>query len=103
VGRGWDRYQARLNSVVPIPGGGYAGFYDGSASHEENYEERCGVAVSADLFTWRRLSGERPWVTSPHRGGSVRYLDALVVGGRWWLYYEMTRADGAHELRVITR
>jgi hypothetical protein len=61
-----------------------------------------GVGVSADLFTWR-LSGERPWVTSPHRGGSVRYLDALVVGGRWWLYYEMTRADGAHELRVITR
>ncbi|SEG99955.1 hypothetical protein SAMN05444920_114231 [Nonomuraea solani] len=102
VGTGWDRYQARLNSVVPIPGGaGYVGFYDGSASHEENYEERCGIAVSSDLFTWRRLSGERPWVTSPHRGGSVRYLDALLIEDRWWLYYEMTRADGAHELRVI--
>ncbi|MEV0387101.1 hypothetical protein [Nonomuraea sp. NPDC050643] len=102
VGRGWDRYQARLNSVVPVPGAGYVGFYDGSASHEENYEERCGVAVSADLFTWRRLSAARPWVTSPHRGGSVRYLDALLLAGRWWLYYELTRADGAHELRVIT-
>ncbi|MCF6473350.1 hypothetical protein FAF44_33945 [Nonomuraea sp. MG754425] len=100
VGRGWDRYQARLNSVVPVPGG-YVGFYDGSASHEENYEERCGVAVSGDLFGWRRLSAERPWVTSPHRGGSVRYLDALLLDGRWWLYYELTRPDGAHELRLI--
>ncbi|GAA1715209.1 hypothetical protein ACBR40_11465 [Nonomuraea sp. AD125B] len=100
VGTGWDRYQARLNSVVPVPGGGYVGFYDGSASHTENYEERCGVAVSADLFSWRRLSEYGPWVTSPYGTGSVRYLDALLHDDHWWLYYEMTRADGAHELRV---
>ena len=31
----------------------------------------------------------------------VRYLDALILDGHWWLYYEMTRADGAHELRVL--
>jgi hypothetical protein len=100
VGTGWDRYQARLNSIVPTTGG-YVGFYDGSASHEENYEERCGVAVSGDLFAWRRLTDDRPWVTSPHATGSVRYLDALVVDGEWWLYYEMTRPDQAHELRMI--
>jgi hypothetical protein len=101
VGTGWDRYQARLNSVVPIPGGGYVGFYDGAASHAENYEERCGVAVSADLFGWKRLSEYGPWVTSPYGSGSVRYLDALILDGHWWLYYEMTRQDGAHELRVL--
>lgn len=39
VGNGWNRYQARLTSVLPVPGG-YLGFYDGSTSHEENYEER---------------------------------------------------------------
>ncbi|WP_223167977.1 hypothetical protein [Nonomuraea sp. SYSU D8015] len=100
VGAGWNRYQTRLNSVVHVEGG-YVGFYDGSASHEENYEERCGIAVSADLFTWHRLSDDGPWVTAPHGTGSVRYVEALIVDGEWRLYYEMTRADGAHELRLI--
>ncbi|WP_171074138.1 hypothetical protein [Nonomuraea basaltis] len=40
-------------------------------------------------------------MTSPHGSGSVRYLDALILDGHWWFYYEMTRADGAHELRVL--
>lgn len=101
VGKGWNRYQARLNSVVPVPGGGYVGFFDGSASHEENYEERCGIAVSSDLFTWRTLSGDRPWVTSPYGSTSVRYLDASIVDGQWWMYYEMTREDSSHELRLL--
>jgi hypothetical protein len=99
VGAGWNRYQARLNSVVPVDGG-FVGFYDGSASHEENYEERCAVAVSSDLFTWHRLNDDKPWVVAPHATGSVRYLDALIIDGQWWLYYEMTRADQAHELRL---
>ena len=99
VGEGWNRYQARLNSVVPMPGGGYVGFFDGSASHHENYEERCGIAVSWDLFTWHRLSERQPWLSCGSR--SLRYVDALLVGGEWWIYYEMTRADAAHELRMI--
>jgi hypothetical protein len=100
VGNGWNRYQARLTSVLPVPGG-YLGFYDGSASHEENYEERCGIAVTSDLFAWRRLSDDRPWVQSPHATGSARYFDAFISGGEWWIYYELTRADHAHELRLI--
>lgn len=101
VGSGWDRYQARLNSVVPMQaGGGFVGFYDGSASHEENYEERAGLAVSADLFTWHRLTPEGPWATGPHGSGSVRYVDAQLVDDEWWIYFETTRADGSHELRL---
>jgi hypothetical protein len=99
AGEGWDRYQARLSSIVPVLGG-YVGFYDGSSSHEENYEERCGIAVSGDLWTWRRLSAEKPWVVSPYASGSVRYVDAMILNGEWWIYYEMTRPDGAHELRL---
>lgn len=99
VGDGWDRYQARLNCAVPVAGG-YVGFYDGSAGHTENYEERCGIAVSSDLYSWQRLSTKEPWVTSPYATGSVRYVDALVVDDRWWLYYELTRASGAHEQRL---
>jgi hypothetical protein len=99
VGADWDRYQARLNSIVAIDGG-YVGFYDGSASHAENFEERCGIAVSGDLFTWRSVSPEHPWVVTPHASGSVRYLDAHIIDGEWWLYYELTCADGSHELRL---
>ena len=100
VGGGWCRYQARLGSVVPVTGG-YVGFFDGSASREENYEERCGIAVSSDLFTWRCLSDDGPWVVVPHGSGSVRYVDAQILAGEWWLYFEMTRPDQAHELRLI--
>ncbi len=101
VGTGWDRYQARLNSVARI-GGAWLGFYDGSAGADENYEERCGLALSWDLERWTRLSTRGPWAVSPHGSGSLRYLDAVPVGDELWLYYEYARADGAHELRVST-
>jgi hypothetical protein len=56
--------------------------------------------VSTDFRTWRRLtSAHRPWVRSSHGTGSVRYVDALVVGGTVHYFYEYARADGAHELR----
>jgi hypothetical protein len=100
VGDGWDRYQARLNSVVPMETGGYLGFYDGSAGHEENYEEQTGLAASADLFTWHSLTPDAPWGVSPHGTGSVRYVDAHRIDDRWWIYFETTRPDGAHELRL---
>jgi hypothetical protein len=100
AGQHWDAYQARLTCVIPL-GGGYLGFYDGSADAQENYEERCGIAVSGDLRHWQRLTADRPWLAGPHGSGSVRYLDALLLNGQWWIYYEMTRADGAHDLRVL--
>jgi hypothetical protein len=100
VGTAWDRYQARLTSIVPVCGG-YIGFYDGSAGKHENYEERCGIAISSDLSSWRSLSTTKPWLASPHAAGSVRYVEAIVLDEEWWIYYEMTRPDGAHELRLM--
>jgi hypothetical protein len=100
IGTAWDRYQARLTSIVPIYGG-YIGFYDGSAGKHENYEERCGIAFSSDLSSWRSLSTTKPWLASPHAAGSVRYVEAIVLDEEWWIYYEMTRPDGAHELRLM--
>lgn len=100
VGAGWDRYSSRLNSVIPLPGGFWLGFYDGSAGVEENYEERCGLGISHDLRHWYRLTANAPWVVSPHGSGSLRYVDAVPVGDELWLYYEYARADGAHELRL---
>ncbi|MBI4659142.1 MAG: hypothetical protein HY735_09895 [Verrucomicrobia bacterium] len=96
---GWDAYCRRINSVVRHDGK-YVAFYDGSAGHWENYEEKTGLAVSSDLRTWRSVTPTGPCLTSPHASGSLRYLDALASGDRPWLFYEFARPDGAHDLRM---
>lgn len=96
---GWDSYATRICSVVWTPPV-FTGFYDGSASVEENYEERTGLVVSHDLRTFTRVSVDEPALVSTHASGSLRYLDALVQGGHLWCYYEYAREDGSHELRL---
>ncbi len=96
---GWDRYCRRINSVVPL-GGKFLAFYDGSAGHHENYEEKTGLAVSTDLRHWQSLTPDSPRFTSSHQSGSLRYVDAQVLGQEAWLFYEFARPDGAHDLRL---
>jgi len=96
---GWDAYCTRINSVIAV-GGGFVGFYDGSRDETENFEERCGVCVSADGRSWRRLTTDAPWVAWPHATGSMRYVNALQVDDRLYYHYEAARPDGSHELRV---
>lgn len=96
---GWDCWAARLGSLVHVPPV-FVGFYDGAADVAENYEERCGVCVSTDLRHFTRVSVSGPAVTSPHASGSIRYVDVVQARGAYWFYYEFTREDGSHELRV---
>jgi hypothetical protein len=98
---GWDRYCRRINSVIPRNGKFY-GFYDGSASSAENYEERTGWAVSSDLRRWESLTPAAPLLTSPRSSGSLRYVDAQALGDKVGLFYEFARPDGAHDLRLAT-
>jgi hypothetical protein len=95
----WDGYQARLGSVVAA-GHRFVGFYDGSAGHAENYEERLGVATSPDGRAWQSASLDRPCLLGPGPTGSIRYTDVVVRDDAWWIYHEVTRPDGAHELRL---
>src|SRR6476660_474316 len=95
---GWDCYCRRINSVVPCDGKFYA-FYDGSASHLDNYEEKTGIAVSSDLKNWVTITPKGPAYTSPHASTSLRYIDAQVVGGKTFVFYEFARPDGAHDMR----
>lgn len=97
--REWDAYAARLGSIAWTPPV-FMGLYDGSRDVRENYEERCGLASSFDLRRWERVTSFAPWVTVPYGSGSVRYVDVIRCGDRWRFYYEMTRPDGSHELRV---
>lgn len=96
---GWDAYCRRINSVVRHEGR-YLAFYDGSASHLENYEEKTGLANSKDLRSWDTLTGRGPTLVSPDGSGSLRYLDAIATEDGVRAFFECARADGAHDLRV---
>jgi hypothetical protein len=97
---GWDGYCRRINSVIES-NGRYVGFYDGSASHKENYEEKTGLATSSDLIHWKTLTADAPAYTSPHASYSLRYVDAQVCGSEVVIFYEFARADEAHDLRLL--
>jgi hypothetical protein len=105
---GWDCYCRRINSVVPYRQK-FIAFYDGSASHAENYEEKTGLAISSDLRRWECLTPSGPILTSPHGTGSLRYIDAQptnvprsVIPGALTAFYEFTRPDSAHDLRFAS-
>jgi hypothetical protein len=98
----WDSRATRV-TAVSRSNGMIAAFYDGRASAAENYEERTGIASGAEPSALVAVS-PRPGAQSRHGGGGLRYLDLLdLPDGRHRLYYELTRADGAHELRTELR
>lgn len=99
---GWDCYCRRINSVVPYDRK-FIAFYDGSASHAENYEEKSGLAISSDLRRWECLSPSGPILASPHSSGSLRYMDAQTrrdSPDSLNLFYEFARPDSSHDLRL---
>jgi hypothetical protein len=98
----WDARGVRFSSVV-VDGDEVVASYDGRAAAGENWEERTGVAWGARLpdgsfgpFT--AADGEP--LGSPYPPHGLRYLSMVTMpDGRERLYYEATRADGAHDLR----
>ncbi|GGN62802.1 hypothetical protein GCM10010112_21380 [Actinoplanes lobatus] len=99
----WDARGVRVSSVVVV-GDEITVAYDGRATAGENWEERTGVARGRRLAdgTFGQLTAEdRPPVGSPHEPYGLRYLSLVALpDGRQRLYYEATRADGAHDLRT---
>ena len=93
----WHGRRARLNSMIRWEDGWLA-TWDGGRTFYDNYEELCGLAVSDDGRNFTRIGDEQPWVVSPH--GCVRYVYAHRVEDRVFIYYEYTRPDLSHDLRV---
>jgi hypothetical protein len=99
----WDARGVRVSSVVRA-GDRLVVSYDGRATAAENWEERTGVArgerAAGGRFGALRAD-EAPPLGSPWPPGGLRYLSVVALpDGRHRVYYEATRADGAHELRT---
>ncbi|MBV9922351.1 MAG: hypothetical protein JOY78_16095 [Pseudonocardia sp.] len=100
----WDARGVRVSAVFRVDGQ-WGATYDGRASAAENWEERTGLAyapTTADdgpgVFV---AEGHAPVAESPHAGRGLRYLSVVELPESGYrLYYEATRADGAHELRT---
>lgn len=93
----WDGRGVRVTDVR-FAAGGVLAHYDGRASSAENFEERTGIAVGPVPGALTAV-GSGPAAQSPAAGRGLRYLSVLRLrDGRERLYYELTRADGAHEL-----
>ncbi|HTY72549.1 MAG TPA: hypothetical protein VMI11_09015 [Actinomycetes bacterium] len=96
----WDARGVRISSVW-FDGTTPMALYDGRASAAENWEERTGLAVGADVGLGRfEAVGEAPVAESSYAGNGLRYVSVVEVGGVHRAYYEVARPDGAHELRM---
>jgi hypothetical protein len=98
----WDARGVRVSSVR-VDGDEITVAYDGRATAAENWEERTGVARGkrqADGAFGELTAADGP-VGSPHPPHGLRYLSLITLpGGDERIYYEATRADGAHDLRT---
>lgn len=94
----WHGRRARINSIVEWEPG-YLAFYDGGRTFFDNYEEKAGLAISPDGIEFERVSTEEPWLGAPH--GRARYVSAVRARGSLYLFYEFTRDDGSHDLRMV--
>ena len=96
----WDARGVRISTVV-LDGERSWALYDGRATAEENWEERTGIAV-ADGSAGFRAEDDEPLLQSPHAPHGLRYADAVPLpdGSTRW-FFEVTRPDGAHELRTV--
>lgn len=95
----WDGHRGRLDSLFRTKAeDGWVGFYSGGRTMYDNYEEWAGIVTSGDARTFTRVTTDGPFVTSPY--GCVRYLWGVPVGDQLHIYYEYTREDRSHDLRV---
>ena len=99
----WDARGVRVSSVV-VDGDEVQAAYDGRATAGENWEERTGTARGARLADGSfgpLTADDRPPLGSPHAPNGLRYLSLVrMPDGSGRMYYEATRADGAHDLRT---
>lgn len=97
----WDARGTRAAAAAVSDSGEVVVAYDGRATAGQNYAEQTGFAVGRLDGVLTPLGVDGPAAMSPTGDGALRYLEALALpGGSTRLFYEIGRADGAHELRT---
>lgn len=93
----WDARGVRV-TAVRAGTGGFTAFYDGRATASQNCEERTGIAVGSLPGTLTAV-GTAPVAQSVRSGHGLRYVTMVeLADGRERIYYELTAADGSHDL-----
>jgi hypothetical protein len=93
----WDARGVRV-TWVRAGACGFTAYYDGRATAEQNCEERTGVAVGPTPGALAAV-GQVPVAQSSLAGGGLRYTTVVELGdGRERIYYELTNANGSHDL-----
>jgi hypothetical protein len=97
---GWDRRGRRVTAV--LRGDRLAAYYDGRADAAQNWYERTGLALAAaGAGPDAVLSpvAPEPVARAAFGTGALRYLCVVPLpDGTTRLFYETSRADGAHDL-----
>jgi len=99
-GDSWDRYLARISTLVYTPPM-FTAIYDGRPNSGANYADSPSLAITSDLRTFYKVNHGRGLLRSPYGRGTLRYVEALRIGETLHYFYEMARPDFAHELRTI--
>ena len=97
LGRARRTSRRRCGSTGPAP----LAWYDGRATAEQNWEEQTGLAT---IDSPGRLApvGDAPAGVSPYGLGGLRYVAFVTLeDGSTRFYVEVTRPDGAHDLRTV--
>jgi hypothetical protein len=94
----WDARGVRISAVL-MDRSPFVAYYDGRATAAENWGERTGLANADDDVVFAPL-GHTPVGVSREGAGTLRYVSVVPWSSGYRLYYEASRADGAHEIRT---
>jgi hypothetical protein len=92
----WQARGARVTDVMHVDGDWWA-LHDGRRTAEENWHERCGLAVGSGPDELTAVAGpvpERP-------GSALRYASVVAHGAGRRIYFEAAAPNGSHDLRMV--
>lgn len=101
---GWHTFAIRPASVVPL-NVGYLFVYEGSDTRwpDASYNIATGLGFTFDLHHITDLTPDNPLLVSPTPGRlhTWRYSHWMWVGNELWVYAEVEKENGAHEIRLF--
>jgi len=101
---GWHSFAVRPACVVPV-NVGYLFVYEGASTRwpDAGYNIATGLGFTFDLHHITDLTPDNPLLVSPTPGRLHvwRYSHWMWVGDELWVYAEVEKENGAHEIRLF--